>query len=198
MIEKLENNEQILMMYLAGELPAEDCADVEQMLASGGSLRRDLGQLQSLHARMEEGLGRLDEQSPLPVSAAFAARQVGRAMRQKLAQPKVAPAAAVAERTVRTWWWLYPSVAAASIAIVAMVWLNRQATPSSMPSVLPYVEPDSVANSQNSHEGDDELLIDSLTPAVNSDRPERVATAGDAMPQDEISQYLLSATSPDN
>lgn len=198
MIEKLENNEQILMMYLAGELPAEDCAEVEQMLASGGTLRGDLGQLQSLHAKMEEGLGRLDGQSPMPVSVDYAARQVGRAMRQRLAEPKAAPAATVAERRMQAWWWLYPSVAAASIAIGAMVWLNRQATPSSMPSVLPYVEPDSVANSQDSHENDDELLIDSLTPAVSSDRPERVATVGDAMSQDEISQYLLSATSADN
>jgi hypothetical protein len=191
-IEKLENNEQILMMYLAGELPAEDCAEVEQMLASEGPLRRDLGQLQALHARMEEGLGRLDEQSPMPVSGAFAARQVGRAIRQKLAQPKAAPAAAVAERQVRTWWWLYPSVAAASIAIVAMVWLDRQATPTSMPSVLPYVDPNSVANS---HEGDDQLLIDSLTPA---EEPKQIATATDAIPQDEISQYLLGATPAGN
>lgn len=201
MIEKLENNEQILLMYLAGELPPEDLADVEQMLTSDATLRRDWQEMQALHSAMGQGLGRLDEISSMPISAQFAARQVSRAMRQKLAQPKVAPAAVVNGQP-RSWWWLYPTVAAASVAIVAMVWINHQQTPTSLPSGLPSFHPSPLVDSQSPNEDDDKLLLDSLAP---SDRPDRsandddarqIASASDPMPQDEISQYLLNATSP--
>jgi anti-sigma factor RsiW len=200
-IEKLENNEQILLMYLAGELPPEDLADVEQMLASDATLRRDWEQMQALQSAMGQGLGHLDEISALPVSASFAARQVGRAMRQKLARPRVAPAAATLGGQPRSWWWLYPTVAAASIAIVAMVWLNRQQTPTSMPAGVPSMHPQFV-DTQNPGEDDDKLLLDSLSPSdrpdrsTNEDDPKQIASASDSMPQDDISQYLLNATSP--
>jgi anti-sigma factor RsiW len=203
-IEKLENNEQILLMYLAGELPAEDRADVEQMLASDVALRRDWEQIQSLHAVVEEGLGQLDETSLMPMSTHFAVRQVGRAIRQKLARPKIAPAAMTNEGQPRSWWWLYPTVAAASVAIIAMVWLNRQVSPTSMPAPVPAMgEPNSLADARNAGEDDDTLLLDSLSPADRSEAkpasdedPKQVASVGDSIPQDEISQYLLSATSP--
>jgi anti-sigma factor RsiW len=206
-IEKLENNEHILLMYLADELPAGDRADVERMLAADASLRRGWQELQALHATVGHGLGRLDEISPMPVNADFALRQVGRAMRQKMAQPAIASAAAASGRAPRSWWWLYPTVTAASIAIIAMVWLNRQQSPTSMPAayppLLPSDSPEPLADSQNANESDDELLIDSFTPSAGSeqkdvraadeDSKQRVAT-GDVVPQDEISRYLLSAT----
>ena len=192
MIEKLENNEQILLMYLAGELPPEDLADVDQMLASDGTLRRDWQQLQALHSTVGQGLGRLDEISPMPVSAQFAARQVSRAMRQKLAQPKMAPATTTLIGQRRSWWWLYPTVAAASVAIVAMVWINHQPTPTSMPG-LPSLHPSPLVDAQSPNEDDDKLLLDSLSPSDHQDQ--QLASTSDPMPQDEISQYLLNATS---
>lgn len=208
MIEKLENNEQILLMYLAGELPAEDRAGIEQMLAADTSLRRQYEQLQALHVAVGEGLGRLDEISPMPVNTDFAVRQVGRAIRQQLARPKVAPAAAASKGPGRSWWWLYPTVAAASVTIVAMIWLNRQASKPvaihAPPSaVLPDKYPPSTDVQPAIGESDDALLLDSLSRPVGSDHQEPRASdddskqqvaSGDAMPQDEISQYLLSAT----
>lgn len=207
MIEKLENNEQVLLMYLAGELPAEDRADVERMLAADPGLRRNWQELQSLHTSVFDQLGQLDETLATPVSTEFAVRQVGRAMRQKIAQPKVAPVRAASEEQSRSWWWLYPAVVAASVAIIAMVWIGHQQTPtrlapSPVPGVMPDT-PDSLADSQNANESDDELLIDSLEPPTATDHPEarpadeesrqQVAT-GDVMPQDEVSRYLLNAT----
>lgn len=206
MIENLENNEQILLMYLAGELPPEDHAAVDGLLATDASLRRQCQELQSLQVAVGDGLGRLDELS-MPVSADFAVRQVGRAIRQKLARPKLVPAAAVSDGPPRSWWWLYPTVAAASIAIVAMVWLNRQASepvvmhPSSS-QVLPDTSPSIAEAPSSAGESDDALLLESLSPsgsdrqeahAVDDEARQRVAS-GDGMPQDEISQYLLSAT----
>lgn len=208
MIEKLENNEQVLLMYQAGELPPEDHASVEQMLRADASLRRQYQDLQALQIAVGEGLGRLDEISPMPVTVDFAVRQVGRAIRQQLARPKLAPAAAASDRPMRSWWWLYPTVAAASVAIVAMIWLNHQAnTPVVMQPTAPQTLPDSlpsVADAQSyTGESDDALLLESLSPPAGSDRQEARAAdedarqqvaSGDAMPEDEISQYLLSAT----
>jgi hypothetical protein len=206
-IENLENNEQILLMYLAGELPPEDHAAVEGLLAADDSLRRQCQELKSLQIAVGDGLGRLDAIS-MPVSADFAVRQVGRAIRQKLARPKMAPAAAASDGQTRSWWWLYPTVAAASVAIVAMIWLNRQASApvvmqSSPSQVLPDTSP-SVAEAQPSTgESDDALLLESLSTPAGSDRQESRAAddearqqvaSGDGVPQDEISQYLLSAT----
>lgn len=207
MIEKLDNNEQILLMYMAGELPAEDRADVERMLAADPSLRRDWQELQALHATVGAGLGQLDELSATSVNVEFAVRQVGRAIRQKLALPKLGPAMAPVEGQTRSWWWLYPTVVAASVAIIAMVWLGRQQSPTRLgPSPVPHLIPDSsdqLTDAQNANETDDELLIDSLEPPAAADRPEvrpsdeesrqRVAT-GDVMPQDDVSRYLLNAT----
>lgn len=211
MIEKLDNNEQILLMYLAGELPPEDRATVEHMLGVDEGLRRQWQEFQALQTIVSGGLERLDEFSPMPVNTDFAIRQASRAMRRQLAHPKVAPRTAAFDRPTRTWWWLYPTVAAASVVIVAMIWLNRQANqplaiepsyPSGAPDTSPSVQP-MVNARQNLGEEDDALLLDSLSPPASSEHQEaRVAdedgkqqvASGDAMPQDEISQYLLSAT----
>jgi anti-sigma factor RsiW len=206
-IENLENNEQILLMYLADELPSEDRAEVEQMLASDASLARDWQALQALHATVRDGLSRLDEMTPMPVNTEFAMRQAARAMRQKLAQPKGIPATAKAGRRSGSWRWLYPTVAAASVAIIAIGWLDHQRGPTIMPpSFVSDGTPDAsdpVADAQNANEADDELLINSFSPPSGADSKElKVAeedarpqlASGDGMPQDEISQYLLAAT----
>jgi hypothetical protein len=136
-IEKLDNNEQILLMYLAGELPAGDQADVERLLAADAGLRQSLTELQAAQAFVDEELTKLDNASPLPVSVDAAARQAARAMRQRLAEPRVVATEHAAEQRPRSWWWLYPTVAAASVLIVAMLWLNRQTGPTSLPPNLP-------------------------------------------------------------
>lgn len=141
-IEKLDNNEQILLMYLAGELPPGDQADVERLLAVDAGLRQSLAELQAAQTLVDEALGNLDAASPLPVSAEATARQTARAMRQRMAEPKVAVTSPVGERSPRSWWWLYPTVAAASVLIVAMLWLNRQAGPTRMPAELPNMHSD--------------------------------------------------------
>ncbi|HEY2587588.1 MAG TPA: hypothetical protein VGI81_17715 [Tepidisphaeraceae bacterium] len=195
-IEKLDNNEQILLMYLAGELPSADQADVDRLLAVDPGLRQSLAELQACQTLVDEALGNLDEASPLPVSAEAAARQTARAMRQRMAEPKVAATSRADERSPRSWWWLYPTVAAASILVVAMLWLNRQVgptrlpaeqmpgmhsdkggdviatnktqTPSATPAAAPWQTP-AVTVAQNSRDADDALLLASLNSPVAED-----------------------------
>ena len=191
-IEKLDNNEQVLLMFLAGELPVEDRQEVAQLLEVDAALRGELDELQGAQQFVDGQLAQLDEWSPLSVSADFAARKIGREMRQRMARPKEAPAVADVERPIRSWRWLYPTVAAASIAMIAMVWLGRQAMPGKSPylPVPSRVNTGLVADAQPA-DPNVSLLIQSLQPA--DEEPKQVAVA-DGMPQDDVSQYLLSAT----
>ncbi|HSU65895.1 MAG TPA: hypothetical protein VLJ39_03400 [Tepidisphaeraceae bacterium] len=218
MIERLENNEQILLMHLAGELPVEDTAEVEQLLATDASLRRELESIRSAQAAVFENLSALDGLSRTPVSAEFAARHVSRAMRQRLLQPKPVQIERAANRPVRSWRWLYPTAVAASIAIMGMVWLSREAdlvnpqvartaqgkpdVPSILPSMPdPTVRP--VSEGLATIESDDVLLLHTLQrqaagldpaegkPQVDDD-PRQVALGADSMPKDELSEFLLS------
>ena len=56
-LEKLENNEFILLMYLADELPAEDKAEVDQLLATDRGLRAQWVELRAAQSGFSERLG---------------------------------------------------------------------------------------------------------------------------------------------
>lgn len=201
-IEKLQNNEQILLMYLADELPPQDRTEVEQLLLTDGWMRNELEQLRAVQGMFDTHLAQLDKISPLPISSEFAAKQIGRAMRQEMARPKPTYITPPADRPVRSWRWLYPTVAAASIAIVAMIWLTREARPTGgtapvvVNSPLPHFNPPNdkpVVANQDSRDPDDTLLIQSLESRPSGD--EEVKQIAEAGPQDELSQYLLSVAS---
>jgi hypothetical protein len=201
-IEKLENNEQVLLMYLAGELPAEDHEEVDQMLSVDAGLQMELAHLLDTQNFVNGKLGLLDDISPMRVTVDFAARQVGREIRQRQALPRIPARVAKSEQPVRSWRWLYPTTAAASIAILLMIWLGHQATSTNSPySMFPRIPSLVVADQSETTN----LLMESLQGPVGTDAPDAkpLATAdddsrqvalGDATPQDEISQYLLNAS----
>lgn len=137
MIEKLDNNEQILLLHLAGELPPADQADVDRLLTADGGLRRSLAELQATQAYVEGELAALDQSPTSSVRFEAASRQAVRAMRQRLAQPNAVATGPAAERPARSWWWLYPTATAAGVLIVAMLWLNRLTGPTSLPAERP-------------------------------------------------------------
>src|SRR5258706_8742588 len=60
LLHELENNEAILLMYLAGELPEEDRIEVEQMLAGDPALRAELAELAALQDRVSGMMARAD------------------------------------------------------------------------------------------------------------------------------------------
>ena len=70
LLQQLENNEAVLLMYLADELPTDDLAEVEQMLANDPGLRAELESLRAAHATVLDGLHELDHQSLPAVSDA--------------------------------------------------------------------------------------------------------------------------------
>ena len=82
LLHQLENNEAILLMYLADELPAEDRADVEQQLASDPALRAELDELRGVQESFAGTMERLDVETRLPVSESVAVRRATRMLRQ--------------------------------------------------------------------------------------------------------------------
>jgi len=122
LLHELENNEAILLMYLAGELPEEDRVEVEQMLASDPALRAELAELAALQTELTGVMGRADGSGDLPRREAVV-RQVSRAMAAARLQPRSSKtvAAPVSRFRLHIAWWAYPIVAAALLLVGMML-----------------------------------------------------------------------------
>jgi anti-sigma factor RsiW len=124
-LQQLENNEAVLLMYLSGELASEDRTEVEQMLGSDAKLRAELAQLREAQDTVNRNLAKLDEIAPLPASVDVALRQVARVMQQRqLDKLMVKPKAAKPRRHVP--WWVYTTASAAAAIFAVIVWWGLQ------------------------------------------------------------------------
>ncbi len=128
LLEQLENNEAILLMYLAGELPAEDQAEVEQMLARDPALRAELEEMRALEIHVTGTLAELDGAAALAGQDASIRRASLAMTRFIAARPQSAPAAP-ARRAVRIGWVAYPSAIAAMLLIGVWIWFSQAGNP---------------------------------------------------------------------
>lgn len=119
MLDRLENNEAVLLMYLAGELPEEDRAEVEHMLAGDASLRAALEELRAAQAEVQAAISRLDDAEPLAAEAII--RRTVREMRRYGEAPAPEPAAAPRRFVFARWpVWARAAAAAAACVILAL------------------------------------------------------------------------------
>src|SRR4051794_3951618 len=122
LLHQLENNETVLLMYLAGELPPQDRAEVEQLLADDPGMRAELERLRETVAQVETALAELDKTERLPMSADVAGQRVGRMVSQWNADRLAAEASAAAARAARPHRvskWAYPAAAIAACALIS-------------------------------------------------------------------------------
>ena len=125
LLHQLDNNEAVLLMYVAGELPAEDHAEVEEMLVSDAALRGEMETLRQAQDGFVRVMSQADQSatSPAVESArqAAAVRQVSRAMvRHHLERDSSggpAHAQAFSRRSLRLPAWSYPFAGAAMVLI---------------------------------------------------------------------------------
>jgi len=122
LLQQLENNEAMLLMYLADELPADDRVEVEQMLASDAGLRAELESLGATHAAVMSGLSKFDKATPLPVSESVAARSISRLMKQWQIDRLARQPAAAPRRAWRVPWWVYSGSVAAAVLLAVVAW----------------------------------------------------------------------------
>jgi hypothetical protein len=190
-IEKLDNNEQVLLMYLAEELPAEDRLEVEQMLAVDANFREELARLEETEGLLRRGLGAMDGAAVQSSIEAAAVRRVAREIRRRTVRHAAAPERRAAGEGRRPLWWLYPVAAAAVVVLAAAVWMPRHSTPPPTRSNTPSEGFVSMTRLyQESWEADDLNDI----PVVSDDALARTdAPKETGMPVDELNQLLLSA-----
>jgi hypothetical protein len=114
-LQQLENNEAILLMYLAGELPDADRQEVEQMLASDSALRHELEIMRQTQQLAFDALDSLDELSRPSQAPARAHEQVSRLLGQWLAKRRDAAEQDAKAQKIP---WRRISFAAAAVLLV--------------------------------------------------------------------------------
>ncbi len=118
LLQQLENNEAVLLMYLADELDGADRAEVAQLLATDSQMRGQLEQLQRMDLDCRDALAAGDQRGILPESAAL--RQVRRLIRQwTVDRLSAQPAPMASPDRGRNWGWYIAATAA--LMVVGMV-----------------------------------------------------------------------------
>jgi hypothetical protein len=123
-LEQFHGDEQlILLMYLAGELPVEHRAALERRLRDEPALREQLESLRATQDAVNAALQQFDQITPAPGSEAPAVRQVGRAIRQWQADRLAASSRRIEPRRQLVFpWWSYPLAAAVAITFAFLAW----------------------------------------------------------------------------
>ena len=122
----------LMLMHVAGELPAEDAAEVAQLLSTDAGLRERLAAVGRDVAAGEAALAAADHVDPpaaSPSASSVALRKVDRAVRQwhvdrAVGRQSTAPAG---ERQPRFPAWAYPAAAAAAVVVGTLSWWGFKA-----------------------------------------------------------------------
>ena len=197
MIETLNDDSQVLLLFLAGELPEHDRIAVEQRLATEPSLAEELEKLQSTYDHIGARLNDADELTAVPVNVNATARSIGRMMRQRLAEPR--PMVAVRKQPTKSHVrpWLIRSGIAAAILVAAGIWITRSGKFQSNPPLAIVTGPTTTVATHPASDDNLELFKDSFTPP-NRDIADVLNPSGtpkDMSIQDDVSPFLLKVGS---
>jgi hypothetical protein len=194
LLHQLENNEAILLMYLADELSAEDRADVEQQLATDASLRGELERLRALHDETVTGLQGLDAHSRLPVSEHVAVRRATRMMRQWQIDHLNAPPPEEPIKELRFPWWSYPLTTAAAVLIAFLVWWGNRGE--RVEVARPNYNYDNVANGPVDYEGwQSDMIASELQDSFDVSDEELMRMAANEQLDEAVEQLTSSSSS---
>ncbi|MCC6424412.1 MAG: hypothetical protein IT447_13125 [Phycisphaerales bacterium] len=139
LMQQFDNNENLLLMYLADELEPLERAHVEQLLSTNAELRLELERVRQALESALSALDGLDEADPSHLRQEAAVRQVGRMIRQwqVLHQPTEQPM--IRRKGLAYPWWSYPTAAAAAVLLAFLVWWgNQSGGPINLPNNVAY------------------------------------------------------------
>jgi len=182
-IETLKDDAQILLLYLADELPDEDRRAVEQRLACEPNLAEHFEQLRSTYGEIGARLEEADELAGFPVNVNATARSIGRQMHQRLAEPRLTVGIRKQPARSRIRPWLLPSAVAAAILVASALWISRTGTFEPNKQVVTTTRSTPTAGDENL-----DLFKDSFTstsPLIAD------VSQKDLAMQDEVSPFLL-------
>jgi anti-sigma factor RsiW len=160
LLQQLENNEAVLLMYLAGELPETDRAEVDQMLAGDSALRLELAELASMQEQISAAFVQADSTFHLS-RRDIAVREVGRAINNAKAAALQNPKSIAQPKRSRSRipFWAYPTAVAAMLVVGIMIFTGNHQHPAVVVTPDPTVKTVAIADVLP-HTGSD----DSLTP----------------------------------
>jgi hypothetical protein len=127
LIQELENNEALLLMYLTDELPVEDRAEVDQLLASDAGLRAHLASIELAYNGAMGVLSKLDQDKSAEAGENHAIRQASRAMKQWQVDRLNRQPMVVQPARTKVPVWAYPIGVAAMLVIGSLIWWGGQA-----------------------------------------------------------------------
>jgi hypothetical protein len=133
-LEQLDNDEAVLLVYLADELPAVQRAEVEKRLATDPMLAAQLRELQETHEMISRAVreapdaGAAAGAGPVPTTAAATERKLVRMIRQWGAQRVLDYSTSRATRPRQSRWWIY-AAAAAVLFVGFIIWWGVQDNP---------------------------------------------------------------------
>jgi len=125
LLQHLEN-ESLLLLYMAGELPPADRAEVESLLVRDGGLRAQLQALRAAESSSFAAFAQLDAAEPLQ-AAEPAMRRLSRSMQQWQIDRLARPAKKAASRSMPVWAWSSGSAVAA--LLVFCIWWGFHSQP---------------------------------------------------------------------
>jgi anti-sigma factor RsiW len=118
-LQKLDSQEAILLMYLADELPAADRAEVDRRLAAEPALRAELLALRLTHEQVMAGLEQLDAADRHAQADDLSARRIAREMSRRQVELAARPAVVAPAWRRRSWpWWAYSAASAAAMVFI--------------------------------------------------------------------------------
>lgn len=143
LLQQLQGDDTVLLMYLVGEFPAEDRAEVDRRIAADAKLRAALERLSEAQGTITAGLEALDAATPMDADVSAAVRRASTAIRRWQARPaKVVSYNAEHEPTRRWRVWLVPSaVAAVALIVVGIMLYANSAQPTTIVRRIPTPQP---------------------------------------------------------
>jgi hypothetical protein len=120
-LQHLESNEAVLLMYLGNELPEQDRAEVDAMLASDSRLRSELENLRKTYQLAFDALESLDAITRPPMPQIAAQNGISQLIREWVDRRRRSTAAVSVSRRQFPW-WRSTFAAAASLMVGYYIW----------------------------------------------------------------------------
>jgi hypothetical protein len=126
LLQQLDSNENILLMYLMDELEPEDRAQVDRLLSTDDEMRRELERLAQSHQAAMSAMDGMDEDRLSPLRQEATVRQIGRMIRQWQVSHRPVEQSKTHRKGLAYPWWSYPTAAAAAVLLAFLVWWGNQ------------------------------------------------------------------------
>jgi hypothetical protein len=194
-LDQLQDDQAILAMYLADELPPGDRRIIDQRLASSAELRAMLQEMSQLQEFCQNSIRMLDERESADHVESAAMRRASR-MLQQWSLRRRRPVEATQQIARPIPWLRYGLSAAAMVGLAYLVWWsNRPVVPEKLTEVTPDIVTLSAPTDTLSPDVKLKILLNTMDAGAADDAADRQIVAV-GVKSDEVN--FTSDVTPDN